>query len=50
MLSALGESGQVVVVRRTLSAEQASALIASVAADPPASRGPTHKGDTASSA
>jgi uncharacterized membrane protein len=49
MLSALGESGQVVVVRRTLTAEQASALIASIAADPPASRGPTVKGDSPSS-
>jgi uncharacterized membrane protein len=50
MLSALGESDQITVVRRTLTAEQASSLIASVAADPPASRGPTVKGDSASSA
>jgi uncharacterized membrane protein len=50
MLSALGESDQVAVVRRSLTSEQASALIASIAADPPASRGPTDKGDTASSA
>jgi uncharacterized membrane protein len=40
MLSALGDSYDGAVVRRQLSAEQASALIASVAADPPASRGP----------
>jgi uncharacterized membrane protein len=44
MLSALGDSSGGTVVRRPLSAEQASALIASVAADPPASRGPT-RGD-----
>jgi uncharacterized membrane protein len=50
MLSALGDSPQAAVVRRQLSAEQASALIASIAADPPASPGPTSKGDTASSA
>jgi uncharacterized membrane protein len=50
MLSALGESHQVAVVRRPLTAEQASALIASTVADPPASRGPTEKGDSASSA
>ena len=49
LLSALAESDKVVVVRRTLTAEQASALIASVAADPPASRGPTVSGDSASS-
>jgi uncharacterized membrane protein len=49
MLSALGESHQVAVVRRPLTAEQASALIASIAADPPASRGPTYKGNRASS-
>jgi uncharacterized membrane protein len=49
MLAALGESDQAAVVRRPLSAEQASALIASIAADPPASRGPTRKGDSASS-
>jgi uncharacterized membrane protein len=49
LLSALGESDQVVVVRRALSAEQASALIASIAADPPASPGPTVRGDSASS-
>jgi uncharacterized membrane protein len=49
MLSALGELDQVVVVRRTLTAEQESALIASTAADPPASRGPISKGDSASS-
>jgi uncharacterized membrane protein len=49
MLSALGDSPQAAVVRRPLSAEQASALIASLAADPPASRGPSAKGDTASS-
>jgi len=42
-LVALGESRQVDVVRRPLTAEQASALIASVAADPPASRGPIDK-------
>ena len=41
LLSALGDSSDATVVRRPLSAEQASALIASVAADPPASRGPT---------
>ncbi len=40
MLSALGESSGGTVVRRPLSAEQASALIASVAADPAASPGP----------
>jgi uncharacterized membrane protein len=50
MLSALGESDQVVVVRRTLTAEQASSLIASIAGDPPASRGPTVKGDATPSA
>jgi uncharacterized membrane protein len=50
MLSALGESDQTTVVRRTLTAEQASSLIASVAADPPASGGPTVQGDSASSA
>ncbi len=44
MLSALGDSSDATVVRRPLSAEQASALIAAVAADPPASRGPT-RGD-----
>jgi uncharacterized membrane protein len=49
MLSALGESDQTTVVRRTLTAEQASSLIASIAADPPASRGPTMKGDSTSS-
>jgi uncharacterized membrane protein len=49
MLSALGESHQIAVVRRPLTAEQASALIASIAADPPASHGPTYKGDRASS-
>jgi uncharacterized membrane protein len=38
MLSALGESDHAAVVRRSLTAEQASALVASVAADPPASR------------
>lgn len=48
MLSALGESGQVTALRHTLTAEQASALVASVAADPPASRGPTKKGGSAS--
>jgi uncharacterized membrane protein len=41
LLSALGDSSNASVVRRPLSAEQASALIASIAADPPASRGPT---------
>ena len=41
MLSALGDSSDATVVRRPLSAEQASALIAAVAADPPASPGPT---------
>jgi uncharacterized membrane protein len=49
LLSELGESDKAVVVRRTLTAEQASALIASIAADPPASRGPTKKGDSAAS-
>jgi uncharacterized membrane protein len=49
MASALGESHQVAVVRRPLTPEQASALIASTVADPPASRGPTDKGDSASS-
>jgi uncharacterized membrane protein len=49
MLSALDGSQQVAVVRRPLTAEQASALIASIAADPPASRGPTRKGEGASS-
>lgn len=49
LLSALGESDQIFVVRRALSAEQASSLIASVATDPPASRGPTVKGDSAPS-
>ncbi len=44
MLSALGDSSDATVVRRPLSAEQASALIAAVAADPPASPGPT-RGD-----
>jgi uncharacterized membrane protein len=46
MLSALGETDKAVVVRRTLTAEQASALIASIAADPAASHGPTVKGDS----
>ena len=41
MLSALSESDHGDVVRRSLTAEQASALIASLAADPPASRGST---------
>jgi uncharacterized membrane protein len=41
MLSALGDSNDATVVGRPLSAEQASALIASVAADPAASAGPT---------
>lgn len=41
MISAIDESDKAVVVRRRLTAEQASALIASIAADPPASRGPT---------
>jgi uncharacterized membrane protein len=50
LLSALDESDQSVVVRRSLTAEQASSLIASVAADPPASRGPTVKGDSTSGA
>jgi uncharacterized membrane protein len=50
LLSALGQSDQIVVVRRALSAERASSLIASIAGDPPASRGPTVKGDSASSA
>jgi hypothetical protein len=50
MLSALGDSDRVVVVRHTLSSGQASALIASIAAGPPASRGPTETGDAASSA
>jgi uncharacterized membrane protein len=50
MLSALGESGEVNVVRRSLAAEQASALIASVAADPPASRGPIGRRDSVSGA
>lgn len=49
LLSALVESDRAVVVRRTLTAEQASRLIASVAADPPASRGPTVSGESASS-
>jgi uncharacterized membrane protein len=49
MLSALGDSHQVAVVRRSLTDEQASALIASIAADPPASSGPTREGDIASS-
>jgi uncharacterized membrane protein len=48
MLSALNGSQQVDVVRRPLTAEQASALIASIAADPPASRGPTRGGSTSS--
>jgi uncharacterized membrane protein len=47
LLSALGESDQGTVVRRTLTADQASALIASIAADPPASDGPTTAGDNA---
>jgi uncharacterized membrane protein len=50
MLSALSESDHVNVVRRSLTAEQASALIASVAADPPASRGPTRQGQSVSGA
>jgi uncharacterized membrane protein len=50
MLSSLGEPDRAVVVRHTLTSEQASALIASIAADPLASRGPTEKGDGASSA
>jgi uncharacterized membrane protein len=41
MISALNESDKASVVRRTLTAEQASALLASIAADPPASHGPT---------
>jgi uncharacterized membrane protein len=45
MLSALGDSDKVVVVRRSLTAEQTSALIASLTADPPASRGPIGKGE-----
>jgi uncharacterized membrane protein len=49
LLSALAESDYATVVRRTLTAEQASSLIASVAADPLASRGPTVQGDAASS-
>jgi uncharacterized membrane protein len=48
MLSALGESEQVGVVRRALTPEQASALIASVAADPLASPGPTTEGNSSS--
>lgn len=47
LLSALGESGQESVVRRPLTAEHASALIASLAADPPASHGPSVTGDSA---
>jgi uncharacterized membrane protein len=50
MLSALGASDHAAVVRRSLTEEQASALIASLAADPPASRGPTREGPSASSA
>jgi uncharacterized membrane protein len=38
MLSALGDSNHAVVVRRPLTAEQASALVASVAEDPLAQR------------
>jgi len=49
LLSALGDSSDGAVVRRSLTAEQASALIASVAADPPASRGPTRDAGIASS-
>jgi uncharacterized membrane protein len=48
LLAALDESDQAVVVRRTLTAEQASELIASVAADPSASHWPTAQGDSAS--
>jgi hypothetical protein len=47
LLSALGESDKATAVRRPLTAEQASALIASIAADPLASRGPTKQGDSA---
>jgi uncharacterized membrane protein len=45
LLSALHESDHAAVVRRSLTAEQATALIASVAAEPPASGGPTVQGD-----
>jgi uncharacterized membrane protein len=45
LLTALDGSDQAVVVRRALTAEQASALITSIAADPTASRGPTETGD-----
>jgi uncharacterized membrane protein len=46
MLSALVESDHAVVVRRSLTAEQASALTASIAGDPPASPGPTAQGES----
>lgn len=49
MLSALEKSDDGVVVRRPLTAGQASALIASIATDPPASDGPTVRGEAASS-
>jgi uncharacterized membrane protein len=47
LLAALSESDHAVVVRRTLTDEQAAALIASIAGDPPASPGPTVTGDNA---
>ncbi|HEY6522552.1 MAG TPA: DUF1269 domain-containing protein [Solirubrobacteraceae bacterium] len=48
LLSALDGSDHADVLRRALTAEQASALITSIAADPPASHGPTETGDSAS--
>jgi uncharacterized membrane protein len=49
MLSALVESDHAVVVRRSLTVDQASALASSIAGDPPASPGPTAKGESARS-
>jgi uncharacterized membrane protein len=49
LLSAVAPSDHAVVVRHSLTAEQASELTAAVATDPTASTGPTTEGESASS-